>query len=63
MLVIASDRVMKKPCKDRVGQEGIERLVREITGMIQRIAALLPRGETAEKHQRCRMKEENASVV
>ena len=48
--------------KNWIGHEGVEGFVGKIAGVIERVAPLLPRWETAEKHQRRGVKQENRFV-
>ena len=48
--------------KDRVWDEGVEGFVREVAGVIERVAHLAAGGKTGEEHQRCRMEEEDRFV-
>ena len=48
--------------QDGVGDKRVERLVRKVIGIIQRIAALLPSGKAREENQRGRVKQKDRLV-
>ena len=47
---------------DRVGDEGVERLIREVIGVIKRVTLLPPRWEAGKEHQRGCVKQEDRFV-